>query len=393
MLITGGYGKNPPDPKSSAEIFDPATGTSTSIGRMRRARAGHAATRLDDGRIVIIGGVRGGRLSDRTLEVYDPKRQRFSRLRELPASPSAREAPRLLDGRVFTTAIGRGAVLIAPDASSSEQIDSPLYSAGQATATLLDDGRVVVMGVISSSDPAMVSVFDPATDTFQAADPMRNRALPAAVRLDDGTVLIVGGINSMPGCMQALPTAAIWDPGEMAVVAGDDEVPCVDEILRPPLQPLGAETSGGRIEMPGSAFAITIPDDWAVELADPDTDVFSAAQGTAWEALRATDPDGGAACSVAVGVAEVSLRTSSGTASGLVGPPQWDPADRSLLWVPQPEVEDSGSQHTAMTSRERLHQDDEGLEHDVLYSIVCAGTSEPQFQTISQSLEFLPRGE
>ncbi len=230
VLISGGYGRNPPDPKSSAEIFDPATSTSTSIAKMRRARAGHATTRLEDGRIAIIGGVRGGRLADRTLEVYDPQRQRFSRLRELPASPNAGETPRLHDGRVFAMATNRGAMLIAPDARSSEQIDGPPYLAGQVTTTLLDDGRVVVMGGSSAYDPARVEIFDPATDSFQPAAAMRSRELLEAVRLDDGAVLVLGGINTVPGCMQALSTAAVWDPEEMAVVAGDDEVPCVDEI-------------------------------------------------------------------------------------------------------------------------------------------------------------------
>ncbi len=45
------------------------------------------------------------------------------------------------------------------------------------------------------------------------------------------------------------------------------------------------------------------------------------------------------------------------------------------------------------TSTTRLHQDDNALEHDVLYSILCVGTSEALFETISQSFEVLPRGE
>lgn len=259
MLITGGYGKKAPRSKSSAELFDPAAGKSTEIGKMTEARARHIATKLEDGRIVIIGGSRRGGRPSRAVEVYDPQRQRFRSRAELSAFPNLHEAPRLADGRVFITAANGGAMLIAPDAKSSVQLEGPPYIGGQVSATLLDDGRVVVIGS-RDSEPARVILFDPATDSLEAADPMRQvRQDHAASRLHDGTVLVVGGIVIEPGCYQALATAEIWDPGEMASVAGDENVECLpwEDPPPQPLPPLGAETSGGRVEMPGSAFAIT----------------------------------------------------------------------------------------------------------------------------------------
>jgi hypothetical protein len=46
-----------------------------------------------------------------------------------------------------------------------------------------------------------------------------------------------------------------------------------------------------------------------------------------------------------------------------------------------------------MAPIDRLHRDEDGLDHDVLYSVLCVGSSERQFERITRSLDFLPRRE
>jgi hypothetical protein len=396
VLITGGIiDRRSPKPTASAEVFDPATGTSSSVGKMHRARAGHTATLLEDGRVAIAGGNLTVRSAERTLEVYDPQRQRFSRPLELAASPILGEAPLLDDGRLFVPAARGGAILVRPNASGIETVVGATDLGEQVTATLLDDGRVVVIGS-EDRDPAKVEVFDPVTDAFQTTEPMRQvRQSQSAIRLGDGTVLVVGGLLLGTSCMQVLDTAEIWDPATMASVAGETHVECVLQVpTQEALPPLGAETLGGRIEMPGSAFAITVPDGWSVELADPDADVFTAEPGTAWEALRATSPDRTAACSVAVGVAGASLRKGSGTASSAdVLTPRWDPDDSGTLWVPAPRIEPGDHESSSMAPRERLHGKTDGLDHDALYSVHCVSSTKRMYQRILESFEFLPPSE
>ncbi len=387
VLITGGFvDLEDGRPTSSAELFDPATGTSSVVGEMHAARVGHAAVRLDDGRVVAIGSL-AGTPGEGTMEVYDPDLQRFLAPRELAAAVSGPQAVRLDDGRVL--AVSARSVVIAADAETSEPIERP-DTGGMMTATSLDDGRVVVIGSGRDEGPALVEVFDPSNDTFSPADPMRlTRQGHVAVKLDDGNVLVLGGL----GCMQVLDTAEIWDPDQMSAVAGGSESDCdpYAESTPPPLPKLGATTSGGRIEMPASAFAITVPDDWTVEIADPDTDVFTAEPGSAWEALRATSPDRTMACSVAVGVAEVALEEQSGTGSGGVGTPMWDPNEPGLLRVPSPVVEEGESSISMSMPMERLQREHEGLEHDAMYSIHCVGDSESAIERLGLSLEFLPQ--
>ena len=53
----------------SAEFYDPVSGVSTMVPwRMRVPRIGHTATKLPDGRVVIIGG----NTQSRIIEVYNP---------------------------------------------------------------------------------------------------------------------------------------------------------------------------------------------------------------------------------------------------------------------------------------------------------------------------------
>jgi hypothetical protein len=267
------------------------------------------------------------------------------------------------------------------------------------TSTLLDDGRVLVIGgyggVISYAE-----IYDPEARVFTDTGSLRSpRNGHRATRLDDGTVLITGGWGSS----WPLDSAELFDPTTMRVVAFGPADPAADGFAAAPtpapLPPLGGIVGGGRIEMAGSAFAMTFPVDWTVEVADPDPDVFSAAPGTAWEALRAHDPERLQACSVSVGVATRSLKNQSGVASGSTTTvPRWDEEDTTLLWAPEPRVESkTGGVGETVSPRQRLHGSDPRLEHDVMYAVSCSAgdagafdADEQELDNLIDTLEFLP---
>lgn len=63
VLITGGFGPPTPGcncsnaPTMEAELYDPATGTFSVTGSLNTPRAGHTATLLENGQVLIAGGL------------------------------------------------------------------------------------------------------------------------------------------------------------------------------------------------------------------------------------------------------------------------------------------------------------------------------------------------
>ena len=106
MLVAGGstlqqVGTTNGDTPGSAELYDPTTGTFSPTGSMIAGRANHAAI-LTNGRVLIAGG----RNSDNSqsissVELYDPATGTFSQIGKLLKKADAVSATLLADGRVL----------------------------------------------------------------------------------------------------------------------------------------------------------------------------------------------------------------------------------------------------------------------------------------------------
>src|SRR3954447_24844300 len=79
------------------------------------------------------------------------------------------------------------------------------------TATLLKDGRVLVVGGSNSGALKTAQLYNPQSNTWSNAAAMHfARAGQAAVRLDSGKVLVAGGV--MDGGGTYTNTAEVYDP-------------------------------------------------------------------------------------------------------------------------------------------------------------------------------------
>ena len=154
-------------------------------------------------------------------EVWDPATGTFSPAGSLTEARSIHTATLLTDGRVLLVGgWGTGPLASAevwdPATGTFSATGSLAEDRGGHGATLLADGRVLAVGGDGSAGSlASAEVWDPATGTFSATGSLTEaRSNHTATLLPDGRVLVVGGNDFF-----ILDSAEVWEGGRSGVLA------------------------------------------------------------------------------------------------------------------------------------------------------------------------------
>jgi hypothetical protein len=207
---------------AGAEIYDPATNTFTATGSMGTARFGHTATLLPSGKVLITGGFTSAEVNQQaaslaSTEVYDPATGTFSPAGDMAVARGGHAATLLQDGRLLITG-GYAAAGPSTTVASSAELYQPstgvFASAGKMTAsreehtaTLLTNGQVLIAGGATATEVmATAELYDPAMGMFAGTDSMATpRTGHSATLLQDGTVLVSGGDQSDGSVIPVIP--------------------------------------------------------------------------------------------------------------------------------------------------------------------------------------------
>ena len=215
VLLVGGVGTGWTF-LDDAEVYDPKTGTFSSAGRMTTARESHTVTLLQDGRVLIAGGHQGRRsaiIIYDSAELYDPASGTLRSAGKMATRRHKHDAVLLADGRALITGgsderDGRGAY------RTSEVYDPATESfraAGdmnlsrykhQTTSVLLRDGRVFL-----GAGAGRPELYDPRSQKFELVENDLGLAIyfATATMLKSGDVLLVGGYDD-----STTPTRKAW---------------------------------------------------------------------------------------------------------------------------------------------------------------------------------------
>lgn len=108
VLVAGGYGNQTYNVHSSAELYDPVTELWSSTASMSTNRYHHTATLLPDGKVLVAGGfiqgTNGGsyrQTSFSSAELYDPVAKTWTTTGSMPGGKDSHTASRLPNGKVL----------------------------------------------------------------------------------------------------------------------------------------------------------------------------------------------------------------------------------------------------------------------------------------------------
>ena len=269
-----------PPPSRNGTAYTPSTGVLVSVST--NARFGHTATKLPDGRVVLIGGeyigvpFGGGVYVHQNDQVAPTKSVVIFNTDGswMVAADTAGDhvhhtATLLQNGKILVTGGTNASVELYDPGSNTWTTKASLPVSVQLhTATLLPNGNVLVLGGVLATDgttPSLMranaEVYDPSSDVWTSLAPMAvPRYTHEATLLPDGTVLVTGArdatgmlltISVTDGLGNPVAATEVYDPrsGGQSII--------VDPLPEPRYQHEATLLNDGTVLVSGGTYRVT----------------------------------------------------------------------------------------------------------------------------------------
>lgn len=222
ILVAGGLDSANRELKS-AEIYDPSTGRSMTVGDLNEARSNHHAVGLKDGRVLVI--------NKQSAETFNPVTGQWTLTgpTTLQAGATSGNYDRgsvalLANGKVLLTGgqagiltfARNGAELFDPATGNWTATGGMNFGRSDHSMTLLPNGKVLAAGGINRMEqPVVTELYDPETGQWTRTGSLRvPRYRHCAAYLPNGRVLVAGGTaeTSLSSFTLTSRTAELYDP-------------------------------------------------------------------------------------------------------------------------------------------------------------------------------------
>lgn len=205
VFVCGGIGRE--GVMSSAEIYDPTRNIWERAGTMNVGRYDHSAALLPDGKVLIVGG--RGQVESQELvwraELFNPFGGKSKLLEKLKITGDQVSIVVMHDNRIFLSKARNLKTNVIFELDSNKISFSDMkYRREHPTATLLDNGNILIVAEDPRDTNEYPEIFNPSNNKYcNAPNMIVPRSDHKAVLLINGKVLIVGGANSRQYAGQA----------------------------------------------------------------------------------------------------------------------------------------------------------------------------------------------
>jgi hypothetical protein len=272
VLITGGRLRGNFQ-ESTAELYNPSTGTFTLTGSLNTGRNSHSAALLPSGEVLIVGGQHQVGTAIQCIssaELYNPATGKFTAAGDTQVAHCQNTAVLLNTGEVLITD-GSTAELYNPTTGTFSLTGSPKVVRGAYALTLLSNGNVLIAGGQGTSGAYLSSaeIYNSSTGKFTLTGSMSTtRTFFTATLLPSGEVLVAGGQAGAPH-FTILTSAELFNPstGKFTLTGSLNTARCAQAALLLP--------SGEVLIASGFGSAFPRGTTTSAELYQPSTGTFS----------------------------------------------------------------------------------------------------------------------